>query len=238
MVKNSPAMWETWVWSLGWEDPLEKEMAMQSSTLAWRIPWTEEPGRLQFKGSERVRHNWATFTFLSPAPYLSVSHSHLEHLIVFDDSQLIFFSYFFFLKEFLLPSISLNKLKTFTWKSIQINLIFEIHMGAYIFCFFTSVLCLDIFFIHLLLGFFVWNCILIIFPLCSISLNTFISLSIFFIFQLALPLWPPVQNIVLEFWLRMILCAYLGDVENQLFKIAGGLAHSLVKGLWFLFPPA
>ena len=53
----------------------------------------------------------------------------------------------------------------------------------------------------------------------------------FFIFQLALPLWPPVQNIVLEFWLGMILRAYFGDVENQLFKIAGGLAHSLVKGL-------
>ena len=43
-VKNSPAMQETWVRSLGWEDPLEKETATQSSTLAWRIPWTEEPG--------------------------------------------------------------------------------------------------------------------------------------------------------------------------------------------------
>ena len=44
MVKNLPAMLETWVWSLGWEDPLEKEMATHSSILAWRIPWTEEPG--------------------------------------------------------------------------------------------------------------------------------------------------------------------------------------------------
>ena len=45
MVKNLPAMWETWVQSLGWEDPLEKVMATHSSILAWRIPWTEEPGR-------------------------------------------------------------------------------------------------------------------------------------------------------------------------------------------------
>ena len=47
MVKNSPAMWETWVQSLGLEDPLEKGKATHSSILAWRIPWTEEPGRLQ-----------------------------------------------------------------------------------------------------------------------------------------------------------------------------------------------
>ena len=46
MVKCLPAMWETWVRSLGWEDPLEKEMATHSSTLAWKIPWMEEPGRL------------------------------------------------------------------------------------------------------------------------------------------------------------------------------------------------
>ena len=60
MVKNPPAMWETWVPSLGWEDPLEKEMATHSSTLAWKIPWTEEPCRLQSMGSQRVRHDWAT----------------------------------------------------------------------------------------------------------------------------------------------------------------------------------
>ena len=50
LVKNSPAMQETWVRSLGWEDPLEKGMATHSSILAWRIPWTEEPGRLQSMG--------------------------------------------------------------------------------------------------------------------------------------------------------------------------------------------
>ena len=53
-------MWETWVLSLSWEDPLEKAMATHSSTLAWKIPWTEEPGRLQSTGSQRVGHNWAT----------------------------------------------------------------------------------------------------------------------------------------------------------------------------------
>ena len=57
MVKNLPAMQETRVRSLGWEDPLEKEMATHSSILAWRIPWAEEPGGLQSMGSQRVRHN-------------------------------------------------------------------------------------------------------------------------------------------------------------------------------------
>ena len=51
-------MRETWVQSLGWEDSLEKEMATHSSTLAWRIPWTEEPGRLQSMGLQRVGHDW------------------------------------------------------------------------------------------------------------------------------------------------------------------------------------
>ena len=56
-VKHLPAMWETWVQSLGWEDPLEKEMATHSSTLAWKIPRTEESGRLQSMGSQRVGHD-------------------------------------------------------------------------------------------------------------------------------------------------------------------------------------
>ena len=56
MVKYLPAMWETWVQSLGQEDPLEKEMATHSSTLAWKIPWTEELGRLRPMGSQRVGH--------------------------------------------------------------------------------------------------------------------------------------------------------------------------------------
>ena len=57
MVKNLPALWETWVKPLGWEDPPEKGMATHSSILAWRIPWTEEPGGLQSVGSQRVRHD-------------------------------------------------------------------------------------------------------------------------------------------------------------------------------------
>ena len=62
-VKNLPAMQETWVRSLGREDPLEKGMAAHSSTLAQRIPWTQEPGELQSMVSQRVGHNWATNTF-------------------------------------------------------------------------------------------------------------------------------------------------------------------------------
>ena len=57
MVKRLPAMWETQVQSLGGEDPREKEMATHSSPLAWKIPWTEEPGRLWSMGSKRLRHN-------------------------------------------------------------------------------------------------------------------------------------------------------------------------------------
>jgi len=62
MVKPLPTTRETRVRSLGWEDPLEKEMATHSSVLAWRIPWMEEPGGLQSMGSQRVGHDF-TFTF-------------------------------------------------------------------------------------------------------------------------------------------------------------------------------
>ena len=58
-------MRETRIWSLGWEDPLVKEVATHSSTLAWRIPWMEEPGRLQSTGSQRVGHDWVTSLSLS-----------------------------------------------------------------------------------------------------------------------------------------------------------------------------
>ena len=60
MVKRLSTVWETWVRALGWEDPLEKEMATHSRTIAWKIPWTEEPGRLQAMGSQRVGHDQAT----------------------------------------------------------------------------------------------------------------------------------------------------------------------------------
>ena len=59
-LKRLPGMRENWVRSLGWEDPLGKEMATHSSTLAWKIPWTEETGRLQSMGVQRVGHNQLT----------------------------------------------------------------------------------------------------------------------------------------------------------------------------------
>ena len=64
-LKHLPEMRETQIRSLGQEDPLEKEVATHSSILAWRIPWREEPGRLQSMGSQRVRHDWATSLSLS-----------------------------------------------------------------------------------------------------------------------------------------------------------------------------
>ena len=69
VVKHLPAMQETWVWSLGQKDPPEKGMATHSSVLAWKIPWTEEPCRLQSIGLLRIGHNWVTngctlFTYL------------------------------------------------------------------------------------------------------------------------------------------------------------------------------
>ena len=57
LIKNLPAKQEMQAWSLGWENPLEKEMAIYSSILAWKIPWTEEPGRLQSIGRQRIRHD-------------------------------------------------------------------------------------------------------------------------------------------------------------------------------------
>ena len=74
-VKNLPAMQKTWVWALDWEDLLEMGMATHSSILAWRISWTEEPGRLQSMGSQRVRHNLATNTFLH---WIGYTHEHVH----------------------------------------------------------------------------------------------------------------------------------------------------------------
>ena len=70
-IKILPAMQETQVWSLGREDPLEKEMATHPSILAWRFPWTEEPGELQSTGSQRVRRDWVINTFTASARRLS-----------------------------------------------------------------------------------------------------------------------------------------------------------------------
>ena len=71
-VKHLPAMQEIWVWSLGGEDPLEKEMATHSSILAWKTPWTDKPGRLQSMGSQRVRHDWATSFSLFTSTFFEI----------------------------------------------------------------------------------------------------------------------------------------------------------------------
>ena len=76
-VKRLPAVQETRVRSLGWEDPLEKAMAPHSSTRAWKIPWTEEPGRLQSMGSQRVGHVWAT-SLHSPLSSSPVHHAYSD----------------------------------------------------------------------------------------------------------------------------------------------------------------
>ena len=65
VVEHLPTMWETRVQSLGWGDPLEKGMATHSSIFAWKIPWMEEPGRLQSMGSQRVWHDWATSLYFT-----------------------------------------------------------------------------------------------------------------------------------------------------------------------------
>ena len=69
MVKRLPTLQETWVRSLGPEDPLENAMATHSSTRAWKIPWTEEPSRLQSMGSQRVGHDWATSLHFHSLPF-------------------------------------------------------------------------------------------------------------------------------------------------------------------------
>ena len=83
MVKNPPAMWETWVWSLAWEDPLEEGMATCSSTLAWRIPMDREPGGLQSMELQRVGHDWAT-KHNTTCPFTWGKHVFLRSLTVYD----------------------------------------------------------------------------------------------------------------------------------------------------------
>ena len=87
VVKHLPTMQETWVWSLCQEDPLEKEMATYSITLAWKIPWTEEHGRVQSMGLQRVGHDWVTS--LSITCYILKGVTELEviqQLLTFPDS--------------------------------------------------------------------------------------------------------------------------------------------------------
>ena len=83
-VKCLPAMRKTRVQFLGWEDPLEKEMAIHSSTLAWKIPWKEEPDRLQSMGSQRIGHDWATSLSLSIERWISYKSASLGFLGAWD----------------------------------------------------------------------------------------------------------------------------------------------------------
>ena len=89
-LKRLPAMWETWVRSLGWEDPLEKEMATHSSMPSWRSPWTEKLGGLQSTGSQRVRHDWVTsislFTFIWWSKSVTSKHYREFYFIIRDYS--------------------------------------------------------------------------------------------------------------------------------------------------------
>ena len=81
IVKCLSATWETQVQSLGREDPLEKEMATHSSTLAWKIPWTEEPGRLWSMGSQRVGYNWVT-SFSFPFSLVTAYMIHIKCMFI------------------------------------------------------------------------------------------------------------------------------------------------------------
>ena len=107
MIKNLSAMWETPIWSLRWGNPLEKGTATHSSILAWRLPWAEEPAELQSMGSQRVGHdwvtythkdlvkgNWVTYTELSIQETLEIEH---ETLIAFDHC-VVFQECFYFLQ--------------------------------------------------------------------------------------------------------------------------------------------
>ena len=102
MVKRLPEMWETQVRFLGREDALEKEMAIHSNTLAWKIPWTEEPDRLQSMGSQRVRHHWVTslslskpFIIWSSVTGLTLSFAIPLYISCYSQLELLRYFYFF-----------------------------------------------------------------------------------------------------------------------------------------------
>ena len=90
MVKNLPAMQVTRVQPLGWEDLLEKRMATYSSVLAWRTPWTEEPGGLQSMGSQRVGHNWATNTTTNLNSHIWLRDTIMDSTVKKTNQDLIF----------------------------------------------------------------------------------------------------------------------------------------------------
>ena len=88
--RKTSAMQETWLWSLCWKDPLEKDMATYFSILAWRIPWREVPDGLQSMGSQRVGHDWVTNTFIFTIHFRSFISPHRVRVISSTESNLYF----------------------------------------------------------------------------------------------------------------------------------------------------
>ena len=119
IVKNLPAMREAWVWSLGWEDLLEEDVATHSSILAWRIPWTEEPGRLQFMGLE-VGHDLVLSFFLRfinfIGPFKAPGFGFFDFLCWCSVSSFIYFcsNFYYFFSS---PCLSSSSISSFLrWK--------------------------------------------------------------------------------------------------------------------------
>ena len=129
-LKRLPPMWKTWVRSLGQEDPLEKEMATHSSILAWRILWTEEPGRLQSTGSQRVGHNWTTSPL--PPPPSRIRNSNCFYLDLMDSGwrrHLIFNCRLFITRVYIsLWSLGYNIFKVLRNFFLEIVLKIAIHI--------------------------------------------------------------------------------------------------------------
>ena len=116
MVKHLSTMWETCVRSLGQEDPLEKEMAIHSITIAWEIPWTEEPGRLQSMGLQRVGHDWATSLHLTfQKKVASGLVWHQERDSIYEMMAFTLTSWSVYWSQFFLLKVSFFKLLILYW---------------------------------------------------------------------------------------------------------------------------
>ena len=104
VMQESP---ETWVWSLGQEDSLEKKMATHSSILAWKIPWTEEPGGLQYMGLQRVRHDWARGTHV----YMNIFRCMFSYIHIF--IHMYIYLHIILHKKYFLGQAGIKSLKFF-----------------------------------------------------------------------------------------------------------------------------
>ena len=141
MVKNPPAMQETWLQSLGWKNLLEKGMVTHSSILAWRIPWTEEAGRLHSMRSQRLEHDGATFT--------SLYKQHKVHFPWLVGDRLQFqlrkpqFLFFTYLRPMILSHLSVGRLKfrICTATGLLIFNFFSLLWGSDYFSFLQTAIC-------------------------------------------------------------------------------------------------